>query len=100
MAEALIEVSGGSGDGETCSTYADCAQIILDGGTADYDGISGPITFDEVGDPTEASLGINQLGADTKYAAYYGGCQQPRAGPRTSTGALSRSPTPRNLPTA
>lgn len=72
IAEALIEVSGGSGDGETCSTYADCAQIILDGGTADYDGISGPITFDEVGDPTEASIGIYQFGEDNNYAAYEG----------------------------
>ncbi|KAA9153210.1 ABC transporter substrate-binding protein [Microbacterium lushaniae] len=72
IAEKLIEVSGGSGDGEACSTYADCAQIILDGGTADYEGISGPITFDEVGDPTEASIGIYQFGEDNNYAAYEG----------------------------
>src|SRR5690606_18538476 len=46
IAEKLQEVSGGSGDGETCTTFADCAAIILDGGVADYDGISGPITVD------------------------------------------------------
>jgi branched-chain amino acid transport system substrate-binding protein len=72
MAEKLIEVSGGSGDGEKCDTYADCAAIIVGGGTADYDGISGPITFDEVGDPTEASIGIYQFGDDNTYAAYEG----------------------------
>ncbi len=72
IAAKLQEVSGGSGDGETCSTYADCAEIILGGGVADYDGISGPITFDEVGDPTEASIGIYQYGEDNNYTAYEG----------------------------
>ena len=72
MAEKLIEVSGGAGEGEKCETYADCAAIIVDGGTADYDGISGPITFDEVGDPTEASIGIYQFGDDNKYVPYEG----------------------------
>ncbi|WP_166877222.1 ABC transporter substrate-binding protein [Salinibacterium sp. ZJ450] len=69
IAGKLQEVSGGSGDGETCTTYEQCAQIILDGGVADYDGLSGPITFDEVGDPTEASIGIYQFGPDNNYTA-------------------------------
>jgi branched-chain amino acid transport system substrate-binding protein len=72
IAEKLIEVSGGSGDGEKCDTFAACADIILDGGTADYDGISGPITFDEVGDPTEASIGIYEYVDDNTYVAYEG----------------------------
>lgn len=72
IAAKLQEVSGGTGDGEKCTTYADCAAIILGGGVADYDGISGPITFDEVGDPTEASIGIYQYGDDNTYAAYAG----------------------------
>jgi branched-chain amino acid transport system substrate-binding protein len=70
VAAALQEVSGGSGDGETCTTFAECADIILSGGTADYDGISGPITFNEVGDPTEATIGIYQFGEDNTYAKY------------------------------
>jgi branched-chain amino acid transport system substrate-binding protein len=69
VAAKLQEVSGGSGDGEKCSTYAECADIILSGGVADYDGISGPITFDEVGDPTEASIGIYVYGEDNTYGA-------------------------------
>ena len=72
IAENLITVSGGEGDGEKCTSYAECADIILGGGTADYDGISGPITFDEVGDPTEASIGIYQYGEDNTYSAYEG----------------------------
>ncbi|WP_127794204.1 ABC transporter substrate-binding protein [Agromyces sp. LHK192] len=72
IAAKLAEVSGGEGDGEKCTSFAECADIIIGGGTADYDGISGPITFDEVGDPTEASIGIYQYGEDNTYAAYEG----------------------------
>ena len=72
IAAKLQEVSGGSGDGEKCTTFADCAAIIVGGGVADYDGISGPITLDDVGDPTEASIGIYQYGEDNNYAAFNG----------------------------
>ncbi|GEP47189.1 ABC transporter substrate-binding protein [Microbacterium saccharophilum] len=67
IAAKLQEVSGGSGEGEKCSSFAECADIILDGGTADYDGYSGPVTFDENGDPTEASIGIFQYKADNMH---------------------------------
>jgi len=69
VAAKLEEVSGGTGDGTKCTTFAECADIINDGGVADYDGISGPITFNEVGDPTEASIGIYQYGDDNNYTA-------------------------------
>ncbi|THG29758.1 ABC transporter substrate-binding protein [Naasia lichenicola] len=72
IAGKLQEVSGGSGDGEKCTTYADCAAIIVGGGTADYDGISGPISFDDVGDPQDASIGIYVYGEDNNYTAYEG----------------------------
>ena len=72
IAAKLQEVSGGTEGGTKCTTYAECAKIIVDGGQADYDGISGPITFDEVGDPTEASIGIYVYGDDNNYSAYTG----------------------------
>jgi branched-chain amino acid transport system substrate-binding protein len=67
VAAYLQEVSGGSGNGEKCTDYASCADIIIAGGVADYDGVSGPITFNNVGDPTEASIGIFQYGNDNNY---------------------------------
>jgi len=67
IASKLQEVSGGSGKGTKCTSFAECAQLILDGETIDYDGNSGPITFDEVGDPTEATMGIFQYDADNTY---------------------------------
>lgn len=53
--------------GEKCTTFADCLALINDGQDIDYDGVSGPITFDANGDPTEAYIGIYQYGADNKY---------------------------------
>jgi len=67
IAASLQEVSGGTGEGEKCTEFKECADIILGGGTADYDGYSGPITFDENGDPTEATVGVFQYGADNLY---------------------------------
>ena len=58
IAAKMQEVSGGTGGGETATDFAEAAQIIVDGGVVDYDGPSGPITFDEKGDPTEATIGI------------------------------------------
>ncbi|MHA6669215.1 ABC transporter substrate-binding protein [Homoserinimonas sp. A447] len=67
IASKMQEVSGGSGDGEKATDFASAAQIILDGDVADYDGYSGPITFDENGDPTEATIGIFQYGEDNMH---------------------------------
>jgi branched-chain amino acid transport system substrate-binding protein len=64
VAGKLQEVSGGSGDGEKCTEYKECADIILSGGVADYDGFSGPITFADNGDPTEATIGVFEYGPD------------------------------------
>lgn len=64
IAAKMEEISGGSGDGEKCTTFADCAKIINDGGTADYDGYSGEVTFDENGDPQGATIGIYKYNAE------------------------------------
>ena len=64
IASKLQEVSGGSGAGTKATDFASAAQIILDGGVVDYDGNSGPITFDENGAPTEATIGIYEYQAD------------------------------------
>ncbi|MCS5718241.1 ABC transporter substrate-binding protein [Herbiconiux sp. CPCC 205763] len=79
---ALAAVAGGAADGPTiqknmqavseggtkCTSFAECADLLAAGTDIDYDGISGPITFDENGDPTEAYIGIYQYGKDNTYA--------------------------------
>lgn len=37
--------------GQKCFSYAECAELIADGTDIDYDGVSGPLELDEVGDP-------------------------------------------------
>jgi len=61
ISEKLQEVSGGSGNGTKCTSFAECADIINGGGTADYDGPSGAITFNDVGDPTDGNILIQQF---------------------------------------
>ena len=72
IAGKLQEVSGGTGGGEKCFSFAECAEIIAGGGVADYDGVSGPITFNEVGDPTEAAIGKYIYLEDNSYEVYSG----------------------------
>ena len=67
VAANLKSVSGGDG-GTKCTTYAECADLIIAGEVADYDGVSGPITFNDVGDPTEATIGVFQYGDDNNYS--------------------------------
>ena len=73
---ALAAIAGGATDGATvrdnlkavseggteCDTFADCAALLADDASADidYNGVSGPITFDDNGDPTEAYVSIFQ----------------------------------------
>ena len=64
IAGALEDVTGG---GEKCTTYADCLALAEAGTDFDYDGVSGPIEFDENGDPTEATIGIYQYGDDNTF---------------------------------
>lgn len=67
IADKLQEVSGGSGNGTKCTTFAECADLINDGEVIDYDGVSSAITFDDNGDPTEGNILINQYKADNTY---------------------------------
>ena len=68
IAEYLRQVSGGTGDGEVVSTFTDGATLLSEGDQIDYDGPSGPITLDENGDPTEATIGIYEYGDDNTYS--------------------------------
>jgi branched-chain amino acid transport system substrate-binding protein len=72
MSAKLQEVSGGSGNGQKCTSFAECADIINAGGTADYDGPSGAVTFNELGDPTDGNILIQQFDGDNVPATIRG----------------------------
>jgi ABC-type branched-subunit amino acid transport system substrate-binding protein len=52
--------------GEKCSDFAACLAIIKAGGDVDYDGVSGPLSFTDAGEPAQASFGLQQFGTDNK----------------------------------
>jgi branched-chain amino acid transport system substrate-binding protein len=57
-----------SRDGTKCYAFQECVDLISAGEDIDFDGRSGPITFDANGDPTEAYVGIYQYGKNNTYA--------------------------------
>ena len=56
-----------SADGEKCTTYTDCLNLLEEGKDIDYDGQSGPIDLNDVGDPSKAIMGIYTYGPDNTY---------------------------------
>ncbi|MFF0767794.1 ABC transporter substrate-binding protein [Nonomuraea wenchangensis] len=64
IAAKLAEVSKG---GEKCKSFKECAELLKAGKDIDYDGLSGPIEFDDNGDPAVATIGVYQYGDDNKY---------------------------------
>ncbi|MFD4420742.1 ABC transporter substrate-binding protein [Agromyces sp. NPDC058484] len=68
IAKYLQQVSGGCGEGEKVTSYEEGIALLSEGQQIDYDGPSGPITFDEHGDPTEATIGIYEYNDDNTYS--------------------------------
>ena len=64
IAAKLAEVSKG---GEKCKSFKECADLLKAGKDIDYEGLSGPIEFDDNGDPAVATIGVYQYGDDNKY---------------------------------
>ncbi|MEV0164087.1 amino acid/amide ABC transporter substrate-binding protein (HAAT family) [Nonomuraea fuscirosea] len=65
IAAKLAEVSKG---GEKCTSFKACVDLLKAGKDIDYEGVSGPVEFNEAGDPAVATIGIYQYGDDNKYA--------------------------------
>jgi branched-chain amino acid transport system substrate-binding protein len=55
-----------SKDGTKCTTFAECKALIAEGTDIDYDGISGPVDFDQNGDPSIATMGVYLYTANDK----------------------------------
>ncbi|CAH0167643.1 MULTISPECIES: ABC transporter substrate-binding protein [unclassified Arthrobacter] len=64
IAAQLKAVSEG---GEKCNTFPTCVTLLRNGKDIDYDGQSGPVSFSDAGDPTEAYIGIYEYQDDNTY---------------------------------
>lgn len=53
--------------GDKCNDFPSCVTLLRNGKDIDYDGQSGPVTFSEAGDPTEAYIGIYEFQDDNTY---------------------------------
>ena len=51
IASKMQDVSAG---GEKCTSFKDCLALLKDEKDIDYDGVSGPVEFNDKGDPSEA----------------------------------------------
>ncbi|WP_222263723.1 ABC transporter substrate-binding protein [Modestobacter marinus] len=59
-------VNGMTAGGEKCTDYGACLTILQAGGDVDYDGVTGPLSFTEAGEPAQASFGLQQFGEDNQ----------------------------------
>jgi len=57
------EIVGVTTDGEKCTEYAKCVEMIKAGDDIDYDGVSGPLEFNDTGSPSAATIGIFEYNA-------------------------------------
>ncbi|GAA3147378.1 hypothetical protein GCM10020001_083360 [Nonomuraea salmonea] len=64
IAAKLAEVSKG---GEKCTNFKECVDLLKAGKDIDYEGVSGPVEFNDAGDPAVATIGIYQYGNNNKY---------------------------------
>jgi ABC-type branched-subunit amino acid transport system substrate-binding protein len=66
-AAIAANLKAASEGGTKCNDFASCLTLIKAGTDFDYDGVSGPVSFNAAGDPSEATIGIYQYGDDNKY---------------------------------
>lgn len=66
IAAELANVAGNGG--EVCTTYADCLALIDAGTEIDYNGVTGPLDFNQYGDPATATIQVNEFSSNTEFA--------------------------------
>lgn len=66
IASKLADVAGNGG--EKCSTYADCLALIKAGTDVDFEGVTGPLDFNQYGDPASATISVNEYSSNTEFA--------------------------------
>ncbi len=63
-ADIAAQMVAVSRDGEKCSTFAECKDLLADGADIDYDGASGAIDFLDVGEPGTGIYEVYEYDAD------------------------------------
>lgn len=58
------EMVGVTKDGQQCSSFEECKGLLDEGADIDYQGVSGPLEFTDVGEPSEARYAIYSFNED------------------------------------
>lgn len=61
------EMANVSGEGEKCTEFKQCADLLADGTDIDYDGVSGPLDLNSTGSPSAATIGIFEYAEGNNY---------------------------------
>lgn len=67
IAAQMANIANEDAGGEQCATYADCLAIIQAGGQPNYDGVTGPLDFNEYGDPKAATIDVVEYITNTEF---------------------------------
>jgi branched-chain amino acid transport system substrate-binding protein len=52
------EMAAVTKDGDKCTSFAACKELLADGKDIDYDGVSGPLDFTDAGEPGQATIEV------------------------------------------
>ena len=66
IAAKLPDVAGNGG--EKCENFADCLALLQAGTDIDVEGVTGPLDFNQYGDPATATISINEYSSNTEFA--------------------------------
>lgn len=66
IAAALPQVANEGG--EKCTDYATCLALLNEGKEIDFDGVTGPLDFNEYGDMKYGTISINEYSDNTTFA--------------------------------
>jgi branched-chain amino acid transport system substrate-binding protein len=58
------DLAGVTKDGTKCTTYAECHELVMAGEDIDYDGASGPIEFNDAGEPSVGVYDVYEYDAE------------------------------------
>ncbi|MBO3750449.1 ABC transporter substrate-binding protein [Streptosporangiaceae bacterium NEAU-GS5] len=58
---AAAQLTGVSREGRVCTTFVVCRDLLRRGADVDYNGVSGPIDFDDAGDVQEATFTVSRF---------------------------------------
>ncbi|MCW4355601.1 ABC transporter substrate-binding protein [Hoyosella sp. YIM 151337] len=64
--DIAAEINGVTQDGEDCTSFAECRDLIADGQDINYNGVTGDLEFRPAGEPGIGSYGVLEFGPDNQ----------------------------------